>query len=74
MNRKKIEGLVRISDYYLDEKTRDTMISSRHHPIISGYENLTDEQILAIKEKYMAYEREYRKPINVIKRLVKCKH
>lgn len=64
------EKLVRITDYYIDENTRDTMISSRHHPIISGFENLSDEEILCIKKQYIQYEKEYANPINKVKRLV----
>lgn len=49
----KKEELVHIRDYYVNENTRDTMISSRHNPIIRGLENASDEQILEIKNQYI---------------------
>lgn len=65
------EKLVKIRDYYIDEKTRDTMITSRHCPIIRGLENASDEEILCVKKQYIQYEKEYANPINKVKRLVK---
>lgn len=67
------EKLVKVSDYYIDENTRDIMISSRHFPIISGLGNANDEEIQERIDFYINYEKEYAKPINRVKRLIrKC--
>ena len=66
----KYKDLVKVNDYWVNKDYRNTMISSRHHPIIRNLANATDERILEIKGQYEKYEENYKKPVNKVKRLV----
>ena len=67
----KKEIKVIINDYYVNKNTRNTMIYSKHCPIVRGLENATDEEILSIKQQYIKYENEYKNPLNKVKKLMK---
>ena len=69
-NKKKYKDLVKVNDYWVNKDYRNTMISSRHHPIIRNLANATDERILEIKGQYEKYEENYNEPVNKVKRLV----
>ena len=67
----KKKDLVEVNDYWVNKDYRNTMISSRHHPIIRNLANATDERILEVKGQYEKYEGTYDKPMNKVKRMLK---